>query len=114
MPGHVASPRPLPYQSHYDPQVHVSPAGGISVTGTKVVDLGLKHNNFTVTLNLLSAAAGDANAASAMSWAYHPTIKGAFVISTWKATAAGTTTLIAATAAVNVSFVAYAEASVAQ
>jgi len=85
--------------------------GAVSVTGTKVVDLGIGHNNFNVHLDLLSNLAADANAASNISWNYHPTIKGAFVISAWKATAAGTTTLIAATAAVNISFIAIAGAS---
>jgi hypothetical protein len=87
--------------------------GVVSVTGSLTVNLGIGHNNFTVdALNVKSNLAADVNAASVLSWDYHPTLKGAFVISAWKATAAGTTTLIAATAPVNVSFIAQAGASV--
>lgn len=103
---------PFPAQQFRDVENANFHRGVVSVTGTKIVDLGIGHTNFNVHLDLLSTLAADANAASNISWNYHPTIKGAFVITTWKATAVGTTTLIAATAAVNVSFIAIAGASV--
>ncbi len=110
MAGHIASPRPLPFQSHYDPQVHV---GQVTFTGSTTVNLGLNHNNFTVAPCIRGGIA-DLAPAHIIAWAYHPTIKGAFVITAGKATAAGTTTVILATASLTVSFVAYAEASVPQ
>ena len=92
---------PRPWASKHDPNLH---SGIVPVTGTAVVDLGIGHNNFVPTVALQAGTATLANAASEQSWAYGPQL-GQFTIFTWKATAAGTTTLIAATAAVNVSFV---------
>lgn len=42
----LASPKPKPYQSVDMPSVHV---GVISVTGTKLIDLGIGHNNYVVS-----------------------------------------------------------------
>lgn len=107
MPGHLASPRPLPFQSHFDPQVHL---GTVTVTGTATVDLGLNHNNFTVVPSIKGGITDLAPAIS-VAWNYG-TKKGTFVITVGKATAAGTTTVIAATVAVAISFLAYAEAAI--
>lgn len=98
------------YRDINNPNFH---RGEIAVTGVKDVDLGIGHNNFTVIgLMVKTSLAADANIASVVTWTYHPTLKGVIRISTWKATAAGTTTLIAATAAVTVAFAAIAGASV--
>lgn len=99
---------PRPWASKHDPNLH---SGIVSVTGTAVVDLGIGHNNFVPQINLQASLAADANKASSISWSYGPQA-GQFTISAWKATAAGTTTLIAATAAVNISFHAIVDSSV--
>lgn len=98
---------PRPWASHHDPLLH---SGIVSVTGSSVVDLGIGHNNFVPTVSLQGGTAAIANAASEQTWVYGPQ-PGQFTIFTWKATAVGTTTLIAATAAVNVSFIAIADGS---
>jgi hypothetical protein len=98
---------PQPYAHVSLPGIH---SGIESVTGTKTIDLGIGHNNFVPSLTLQASLAADANKASYLSWSYGTKL-GTFVISAWKATAAGTTTLIAATAAVNVSFTAVADSS---
>lgn len=102
-----ASPKPLPYQSPVDPNCH---RGVVSVTGSKTVDLGLGHNNFYVVLNLKGGLT-DQNKAPVLSWAYG-TKKGTFTIQAGKFTAAGDTTIIAATSAVDVQFNVEAGASV--
>ncbi len=98
---------PQPWRSRQDGNLH---SGIVAVTGSLLVDLGIGHANFVPTVALNGSTAGNANAASAVTWAYGAT-PGTFTIFTWKATAAGTTTLIAATAAVNVSFTAIADSS---
>lgn len=107
MPASKNTFSPRPWQSKHDPLLHT---GIVSVTGSLVVDLGIGHNNFVPVVSLQASTAGGANAASEQSWAYGPQ-PGQFTIYTWKATAAGTTTLIAATAAANVSFIAVADGS---
>lgn len=104
------SNHPFPYQDKTMPQIHRGT--DISVTGSITIDLKIGHNNFIVDPQVQTSLAGDVNAVSDLTWDYHPTIKGAFVLSAWKATAAGTTTLIAATAAVRCSFIAIVAASV--
>lgn len=108
MPAVKNTSSPRPYQNRHNPLLH---SGIESVTGTKTIDLGIGHNNFVFAATLKSSLAADANKASAVSWDYGPQ-PGQVTISCWKATAAGTTTLIAATAAVNVSFTAIADSSV--
>lgn len=98
---------PRSWQSRQDGNLH---SGIVSVTGTLLVDLGLDHSNFVPTVSLNGSTAANANAASVVTWDYGSK-PGTFVISTWKATAAGTTTLIAATAAVSVSFTVIADGS---
>ncbi len=99
---------PRPWQSLQNELLH---SGIVPVTGSLSVDLGIGHNNFVPSVSLNGSTAANANAASAVTWAYGAT-PGTFTIFTWKATAAGTTTLIAATAAVNVSFTVIADSSV--
>lgn len=98
---------PRPYASHHDPLLHT---GIVSVTGSAVVDLGIGHNNFVPIVSLKGSTATIANNASEQTWEYGPGL-GQFTIYTWKATAAGNTALIAATSAVNVSFIAIADGS---
>lgn len=108
MPATANTFSPQPYQSKSHPGLH---SGIVAVTGTKVVDLGIGHSNFVPSVSLKASLAADANKAASVTWDYGPT-PGTFIIYCWKATAAGTTTLIAATAAVNVSFTAIAASSV--
>ncbi len=108
MPAVANTTSPHPYQSKYNELLH---SGIVSVTGTKVIDLGIGHNNFVPSVSLQASLAADANKASFVTWAYG-SVPGTFVIYAWKATAAATTTLIAATLAVNVSFTAIADSSV--
>lgn len=103
---------PFPYQSLQDPNLH-SGVVAVPSTGSLLVDLGIGHANFTPVVTLQGGTAAIANNAPAVTWAYG-TKPGTFTIFTWKATDAGTTTLIAATVAVNVSFVAVAGSSVSQ
>lgn len=98
---------PRPWQSLQFELLH---SGVVSVTGSFTVDLGLGHNNFVPQISLKGSTAANANAASVVTWEYGAQ-PGTFTIFAWKATAAGTTTLIAATAAVNVSFTALADSS---
>ena len=107
MPATKNTFSPRPWQSQQDGNVHT---GVVSVTGSAVVDLGVGHNNFVPCVSLQGSTAAIANAAANVTWSYGPQ-PGQFTISTWKATAAGTTTLIAATAAVSVSFIAFADSS---
>jgi len=104
MPGHVASPRPKPFQSHQDANIHL---GEVTVTGTATVDLGINHNNFKVIPSIRGGLTSLAPA-HIVAWDYG-TKKGTFVITVGKATNASTTTVIAATAAVVISFIAYEE-----
>ena len=99
---------PRPYQSLQDPNLH---SGIVAVTGNAVVDLGLGHANFVPSLSLQASLAADANKAPTVTWAYGPAA-GQFTIYAWKVTDATHPTLIAATAAVNVSFTAIADSSV--
>lgn len=98
---------PRPFQSRQLEPLH---SGIVSVTGSLQVDLGIGHNNFVPSLTLQGGSAATANLAPVLTWAYGAT-PGTFTIFAWKATAAGTTTLIAATAAVSVSFTAIADGS---
>lgn len=107
MPASKNTFSPRPWENRQHPGLH---SGVVSVTGALVVDLGIGHNNFVPVVSVRGATAAIANAASDVTWEYGPQL-GQFTISTWKATAAGTTTLIAATAAVNVSFFALADSS---
>ena len=107
MPAVKNTSSPQPWASLQLPGLH---SGIIPVTGTAVVDLGIGHNNFVPSVAVKGGTAAIANAAPDVTWEYGPQA-GQFTISTWKATAAGTTTLIAATVAVNVSFVAIADGS---
>lgn len=106
IPKNTASPKP--YQSLQDELTHF---GSVSVTGTALIDLGIGHNNFVVIPMLQSVLATDVNAASDITWNYG-TRPGTFVIACWKATSSSVNTLIASTAAVNVSFYARAGSSV--
>lgn len=101
----TASPRP--WQCLQDGNLH---SGIVAVIGSFTVDLGIGHANFVPIVALEGSTAANANNAASVTWEYGTT-PGTFVIFTWKATAAGTTTLIAATAAVNVSFTAIADGS---
>lgn len=107
MPVAKNTSSPHPWQSRQNELLH---SGVVSVTGSFTVDLGIGHNNFVVSPGLKGSTAANANAASTVTWDYGP-LPGTFTLYTWKATAAGTTTLIAATAAVNVSFTATADGS---
>lgn len=108
MPAIKNTSSPRPYQSKASPLLH---SGIVPVTGNAVVDLGIGHANFVPTISQQASLAADVNKSPDLSWAYGP-LPGQFTIYAWKATAAGTTTLIAATAAVNVSFTAIADSSV--
>jgi hypothetical protein len=108
MPAVRNSFSPRPYQNKSEELLH---SGIVAVTGSAVVDLGIGHNNFVPSLDLNAALAAGANNASTLSWAHGPQL-GQFTIYAWKATAAGVTTLIAATVAVNVSFTVIADSSV--
>ena len=99
---------PRPWQSLQNELFH---SGIVAVTGSLLVDLGIGHNNFVPQVVQQASLAADVNKAEKISWAYGPR-PGQFVIYAWKATAAGTTTLIAATQAVNVSFTVLADSSV--
>jgi len=87
-------------------------SGQVTFTASREVDLGIKHDNFIPVLNLVGSTAAENNVAPNLSWQRVTGKPGVFKIFAWKATAAGTTTLIAATAACTVSFVAVAGASV--
>jgi len=109
MPAVVNATSPHPYQSKYNELLH---SGIVAVTGSKVVDLGIGHNNFVPTLVQQASLAADVNKAHKLSWAYGSKL-GTFVIYAWKVTTlASNPTLIAATVAVNVSFTAIADSSV--
>lgn len=107
MPRTKNTSSPRPWQSRQDGNFH---SGIVSVTGSLLVDLGIGHANFVPVVSVEGSTAAIANAAPDVTWEYG-TVPGTFTIFTWKATAAGTTTLIAATAAVNVSFIAIADGS---
>jgi hypothetical protein len=108
MPAVKNTASPYPFQSLQHPLLH---SGIVAVTGSLLVDLGINHNNFVPSVSVQGGTAAIANNAPDVTWAYG-TKPGTFTIFTWKATAAGTTTLIAATVAVNVSFVAIVDSSV--
>jgi len=108
MPAVKNTASPRPYQSLQFELLHT---GIVTVTGTAVVDLGIGHNNFVPQLEQQASLAADANKATSLTWSFGPKA-GQFTISAWKATAAGTTTLIAATAAIQVSFHVIADSSV--
>lgn len=105
MPRIKNTSSPRPWQSLQEGNLH---SGIVAVTGSFTVDLGLGHSNFVPTVAFEGSTAP--NNASALNWEYG-SVPGTFTIFTWKATAAGTTTLIAATVAVNVSFTAIADGS---
>jgi len=108
MPNPKNTASPFPYRSRHDPNLH---SGVVPVTGSAVVDTGIGHNQFVPQLCLQAHLAADVNKAPQLTWDYGPN-PGQFTIYAWKATAAGTTTLIAATSAVNVSFHVIADSSV--
>lgn len=99
---------PRSWQSGQNDGFH---SGIVPVLASAVVDLGIGHNSFVPTVSVQGGTAAIANAASKVTWAYGPGL-GQFTIFTWKATNATTTTLIAATASVNVSFTVIADSSV--
>lgn len=100
------SARPQPYVSPHHPLLH---RGVVEVTGQKTVDLGIGHNNFTPSLNIKGGISALAPA-HIVAWDYGSK-PGTFVITVGKATGAGDTTVILATATVNVSFTVIAGAS---
>lgn len=108
MPVAINKASPFPWRSLQDPNLH---SGVVSVIGTKTVELGIGHNQFVAHVMVKSALAADANAAPVVTWEFGSK-PGTFVIACWKPTAAGTTTLITATAAVNVSFLVIVDSSV--
>jgi len=107
MPVNKNTFSPHPWESRQHPGIH---SGIVPVVGSAVVDLGIGHNNFVPVVSLQASLAADANKAASVTWGFGPQ-PGQFTIFAWKATAAGTTTLIAATAAVNVSFHASSDSS---
>lgn len=108
MPATANTSSPYQYQSLQSPLLH---SGVVPVTGSAIVDLGIGHNNFVPSINLQASVAADANKAVTLTWAYG-TKAGTFVIYGWKSTSVSNPTLIAATAAVNVSFTAIVDSSV--
>lgn len=99
-----------PYRDVNNANLH---RGQVSVLISKEIDLGIGHNNFDVVgLSVKSALAADINLATQLTWQYVTGKPGAFRIFAWKPTNGTTTTLIAATAAVTVSFTAIAGSSV--
>ena len=107
MGRNINASSPRPWQSLQNELFH---SGVVPVTGSLLIDLGIGHSNFVPSVALNGSTAANANAASVVTWAYG-TQPGTFTIFTWKATAAGTTTPIAATAAVNVSFTVIADSA---
>lgn len=108
MPAVKNTSSPYPWQSLQSPLLH---SGIVAVTGTVLVDLGIKHNNFVPSVSLQASTAAVANNAPDLTWAYGP-LPGQFVIYAWKFTSVSNPTLIAATVAVNVSFTAIVDSSV--
>ncbi len=108
MPATKNNFSPFPFRSVQDPNLH---SGEVTVTGTLTVDLGIGHNNFVVAPVLKSIVAATVNAASEVTWDYGSKL-GTFTIACWKTTNSSTNTLIAATAAVVVSFTATVDSSV--
>lgn len=100
---------PFPYMN---PQNNLLHSGLVTFTGSLEVDLGIKHDNFVPAISIVADTAAEANVSPNITWERVAGKPGVFKIFAWKATAAGTTTLIAATAACTVSFVAIAGASV--
>ncbi len=109
MPATANTFSPQPYASKSTPGLH---SGLVACTGNVTVDLGTGHNNFVPTIDQQASLAADVNKAHKLSWAYGTKL-GTFVIYAWKVTTlASNPTLIAATAAINVSFTAIAASSV--
>jgi hypothetical protein len=108
MPNPKNSSSPRPYQSLQLEPLHT---GVVQVTGTAVVDLGIGHNQFVVQLDQVASLAADVNKSPGITWSYGPRL-GQFTISAWKATSTTNPTLIAATALVNVAFIAIVDSSV--
>jgi hypothetical protein len=100
---------PYPYQNPQHPLLH---SGSVTFTISREIDLGIGHDNFIVAPTLMADTAAEVNVAPQITWERVAGKPGVFKLFAWKATAAGTTTLIAATAACTVSFVAIAGASV--
>jgi hypothetical protein len=103
----TVSARPQPYVSPHNPLLH---RGQFTFTASQVVDLGIGHNNYDVVLTLQGGLAAQ-NIAPHLSYTKSTTRPGTFTITAGKMTAAGDTTIIAATAACTVSFTAIAGAS---
>lgn len=101
----LRTPKALPYASNTFPGLH---RGVVSITAAQAgvldVDLGIKHNNFTVNLNVMGGATEGANGYDEY-WDYHPTRRGVFRITIMKRPAAFGA-WIAATLALRVSFTA--------
>ena len=107
MPVNPNNSSPQPWASLQQPQFH---SGVVAVTGSQIVNLGIGHNNFVVDLTQQASTAALANDAPIMTWAYGTQL-GTFIIYTWKHTSTSNPTLIAATVAVNVAFLALADGS---
>jgi hypothetical protein len=99
--------RQKPYQNPNFPGLH---DGVVAVTGSLTVDLGIGHDTYNV-IAVINGALADIAPAHIIA-VKKSTKKGAFTIQVGKATAAGTTTVIAATAAVNISFYAVERSTV--
>lgn len=95
---------PFPY---IDPSLNVVHRGIVAVTGSLEVDLGIGHNNFVVQ-PCIKGSITDLAPGDIIAWDYGSK-PGSFIIQVGKYNAGS---WIAATAAVNVSFVAVADASV--
>lgn len=99
-----------PVQKWASPQHPLLHRGEVTFTGSTTVDLGIGHNNYKVALSLVGGLAAQ-NIAPHISWA-RTSRPGVFQITAGKYTAAGDTTIIAATAACTVSFTVTVDASV--
>jgi hypothetical protein len=95
----LAAARPQPFSDRHFNLFH---EGLVAVIGTKTIDLGINHNNYTVAVSVYGDTA--ALGAVGVSWK-RGTRKGTFVISVNDAG-------VASVAAVQVSFIVIAGASV--
>lgn len=104
----ITPQRPYPYQSRQHPLLHL---GEVTFTGSVTVDLGIGHNNYHVVPVLQGGLAAQ-NIAPGISVTKLTGVNaGKFTITAGKSTGAGDTTIIAATSACTVSFLAIAGAT---
>lgn len=111
---HLASPPPFPYRS---PDFNLIHRGVVTVTGNLLVDLKLKHDNFWVYPSIVGALTNLA-AGAGIAWQYgdvaaQVTYKGTFYLTVGMFTSTTNPTMILSTNPVTISFLVYAEASVA-